>query len=96
MRTTETAEGYTVIREVQQLVNVEFLAIQLPMVLTASPAWSESNGIVTAQFSFQDGYTKSGTEFVTVMDRRSEELLIEGLAREFPGDAVLAELDALA
>ena len=34
---------------------------------------------------------KSGTEFVTVMDRRSEELLIEGLAREFPGDAILAE-----
>ena len=34
---------------------------------------------------------KAGTEFVTAMDRRSEDLLLAGLAREFPGDAVLAE-----
>jgi len=34
---------------------------------------------------------KNGTEFVTDMDRRAEDLLLAGLAREFPGDAVLAE-----
>ncbi len=34
---------------------------------------------------------KGGTEFVTEADRRSEELLLEGLGRLFPGEAVMAE-----
>ena len=34
---------------------------------------------------------KGATEFVTEMDRQAEELLLEGLAHEFPGDAVVAE-----
>jgi myo-inositol-1(or 4)-monophosphatase len=34
---------------------------------------------------------KSGTELVTDLDRRVESLLVEGLAAEFPGDAVEAE-----
>ncbi len=34
---------------------------------------------------------KSGTEFVTEADRRAEELILEGLARRFPADRVLAE-----
>jgi len=34
---------------------------------------------------------KAGTEFVTETDRRSEELVLAGLARMFPGEAVVAE-----
>ncbi len=34
---------------------------------------------------------KGGTEFVTEADRLAEELILEGLARRFPGDSVLAE-----
>jgi myo-inositol-1(or 4)-monophosphatase len=34
---------------------------------------------------------KGATEFVTDVDRRVEDLLLSGLAREFPADAVLAE-----
>ena len=34
---------------------------------------------------------KQGTEFVTETDRRCEEFVLAGLAREFPGDAVEAE-----
>lgn len=34
---------------------------------------------------------KGATEFVTDVDRRVEELILQGLARDFPDDAVLAE-----
>lgn len=34
---------------------------------------------------------KNATEFVTEMDRQAEELLLEGLTHEFPGDAIVAE-----
>ncbi|NCQ34231.1 inositol monophosphatase [bacterium] len=34
---------------------------------------------------------KAGTEFVTEADRRSEELVLSGLARLFPGEPVVAE-----
>ncbi len=34
---------------------------------------------------------KSGDELVTEMDRRSEELILEAIAREFPGHALLSE-----
>lgn len=34
---------------------------------------------------------KAGTEFVTETDRRSEELVLAGLARLFPGEPVMAE-----
>lgn len=67
----------------------EHLAEQLfclrELVLAAGGLALDSYGRVTQVEA------KSATEIVTDVDRRIEELLIEGLAHDFPGDHVLAE-----
>lgn len=39
--------------------------------------------------------SKGATELVTELDRRTEDLLIEGLGRRFPGDGIVAEESGL-
>ena len=67
----------------------EHLAEQLfclrELVLAAGGLALDSYGRVTQVEA------KSATEIVTEVDRRIEDLLIEGLAHDFPGDHVMAE-----
>ncbi len=65
-----------------ELVILRTLAIEAGRMLLASLGNLGSLGRIEA---------KTATEFVTDVDRRVEDLVLAGLARHFPADAVLAE-----
>lgn len=70
---------------VQNPLHREYLDAALPIALAAGQMLAENlGGARTVEL-------KGAINLVTEMDRRSEEMIVEGLSREFPGFAIIAE-----